>query len=210
MKVDLIATTPNAEEVIENAARTCYQSEPKENVVVGDLIRKLIKSGHHSVLEHAYCTFRINGCSRAMTHQLVRHRLMAISQESQRYVKKNQFDYVLPPSIKAWQNSRAEGIDHITGSQDFKNDMEIIQKMYDKWKDRGIRNEDARFVLPNACQSEIVISFNFREARHIFDVRCSEHAQWEIRAVAKEMLRQLFKEFPSVFEDLAEIYLENK
>lgn len=109
MKVDLIATTPNAEEVIENAARTCYQSEPKDNVVVGDLIRKLIKSGHYSVLEHAYCTFRINGGSRVITHQLVRHRLIAISQESQRYVKKNQFNYVLPPSIKAWQNSRAEG-----------------------------------------------------------------------------------------------------
>jgi len=86
MKIDLIAITPNAEEVIENAARTCYQSKPGEKHVIGDLILRLIKSGHHSVLEHAYATFRINGCSRSMTHQLVRHRLMAVSQESQRYV----------------------------------------------------------------------------------------------------------------------------
>ena len=197
MKIELVAITPNAVETIENAGRTCYQSETKGEV--GDLARKLIKSGHHSVLEHAYCTFRINGCSRAMTHQLVRHRLMAISQQSQRYVKEDQFDYVMPPSVKELGEGK---------EIQFFQDMQKIQTMYDKWKKYGLRNEDARFVLPNACQSEIVISANFREMRHIFEVRCDKHAQWEIRAAAKEMLKVLNEEAPSIFEDLAEKFLD--
>jgi len=193
MDIELVAVTPNAVEVIENAGRTCYQSEA--NGEVGDLAKKLVKSGHHSVLEHAYCTFRINGCSRAMTHQLVRHRLMAISQQSQRYVREDQFDYVIPPAIEEKHKDL------------FVSQMEVIQGMYNEWKIRGIRNEDARFVLPNACESEIVISFNFREARHIFEVRCDKHAQWEIRVMAKEMLRILNEEAPAIFEDLAEKFL---
>lgn len=200
MKVELVAITPNAEEVIENAGRTCYQSEPKEGYKTGTLIKALIKSGHLSVLEHVYCTFRINGVSRAMTHQLVRHRLMAVSQESQRYVKQDQFEYVVPPSIEFPANPDG----HLVWKEDFKKDMQIIQAMYDKWKSRGIRNEDARFVLPNACQSEIVISFNFREARHVFEVRCDKHAQWEIRAVANQMLKILNENAPNVFGDLVE------
>jgi len=200
MEIELVAITPNAVEVIENAGRTCYQSVAGEKHEIGDLVRKLIKSGHHSVLEHAYCTFRINGCSRAMTHQLVRHRLMAISQQSQRYVKEDQFDYVIPESIK---DMGEPAID------DFKDQMKQIQDMYNHWKSSGIRNEDARFVLPNACQSEIVISFNFREARYIFEVRCDKHAQWEIREAAKEMLKILNEEAPSIFSDLAEKFLIN-
>ena len=210
MKIELLEITPNAEELIENSARTCYQSKSSENYVVGNLIRKLIKNGHHSVLEHAYCTFRIIGCSRAMTHQLVRHRLMAISQQSQRYVNEKQFDYVVPPSIKDLENKLPEGDKDLNGIEDFKNDMKTIQEMYIKWKARGLRNEDARFVLPNACQSEIVISANMREFRHIFEVRCSKHAQWEIRSAAMEMLSQLYKKLPNVFEDLAKIYLEKR
>jgi thymidylate synthase (FAD) len=93
---------------------------------------------------------------------------------------------------------------------DFKNDMKIIQEMYAKWKARGLKNEDARFVLPNACQSEIVISANMREFRHIFEVRCSKHAQWEIREVAIEMLKQLHDKLPNVFEDLVEKYIETE
>jgi len=132
---------------------------------------------------------------------------MAISQQSQRYVKEDQFDYVVPPSIENMKHLCDD--ESVNGSEDFKRDMETIQCMYNKWKARGLRNEDARFVLPNACQSEIVISYNFREARHIFEVRCSKHAQWEIRAAAQEMLRQLCEKAPSVFEDLVEIHLEN-
>jgi len=206
MEIELLAITPDAEELIENAARTCYQSMPGEKHVVGSLIKKLVKSGHHSVLEHAYATFRINGCSRAMTHQLVRHRLMAISQQSQRYVKESQFDYVIPPAIKEITTMFGDFEDQ-TAEEVFRHDMQTIQNMYVRWKAMGLKNEDARFVLPNACQSEIVISANMREFRHIFEVRCSKHAQWEIRGVAIEMLKQLYEKLPNVFEDIVEEYI---
>ena len=98
MKVELLSITPNAEELIESAGRTCYQSKSKDGQV-GRLIRALIKSGHESVLEHGYATFRISEVSRALTHQLVRHRLCSFSQQSQRYVNEKQFGYVIPPSI---------------------------------------------------------------------------------------------------------------
>jgi len=207
VKIDLIAITPHAEKIIEESARTCYQSKPGEKHVVGDLIKKLIKSGHHSVLEHAYATFRISGCSRVMTHQLVRHRLCSFSQQSQRYVSEKQFDYVIPPSVRELESHVPKGDEILNGVEDFKNDMKIIQDMYVKWKARGLKNEDARFILPNACSTEIVISANLREFRHIFSVRCDKHAQWEIRNAALEMLKQLYKKVPSVFEDLAEKYI---
>jgi thymidylate synthase (FAD) len=193
MKIELVEITPNAEKVIEDAARTCYQSEDGGSLL-GTLIRKLIKSGHHSVLEHAYATFRINGVSRALTHQLVRHRLCAFSQQSQRYVNEKQFNYVIPPSIIKVGGDSAKKIFH--------SQMEEIQKMYEYWKNLGIKNEDARFVLPNACHTEIVISANFREFRHIFEVRADKHAQWEIRFAAMKMLNSLYNKAPSIFEDL--------
>ena len=99
MKVELIAITPNTESLIENAGRTCYQSEAKEGHITGTLIKALIKSGHDSVLEHASATFRMNEVSRALTHQLVRHRLCSYSQQSQRYCNEKQFEYVVPPTV---------------------------------------------------------------------------------------------------------------
>jgi len=191
MKVELIATTPDAERVIETAARTCYQSGDKAGSDTADvLLKKHLKSGHESPFEHAYATFRLSGVSRAMTHQLVRHRLMAVSQKSQRYVSEKGFEVVIPPSVPE---------EHL---DDFKADMETIRQMYAKWKARGLRNEDARFVLPNACATELVLSANFREFRHIFRVRCSPHAQWEIREACGIMLKDLHARAPSVFEDL--------
>lgn len=158
----------------------------------GTLLPKLLASGHESPFEHASATFRISGGSRAMTHQLVRHRLLAVSQKSQRYVSEKGFDYVRPPSIPEAYRS------------DFDGDMEKIRQMYEKWKARGIRNEDARFVLPNACATDIVITGNFREFRHIFRVRCSPHAQWEIRMVCQAMLDHLLPIAPAVFQDIAD------
>lgn len=193
MKVELVAITDNPERVIEFAARTCYQSAGgMKPETLGQLLPKLLASGHESPFEHAYATFRISDCSRAMTHQLVRHRLMAVSQKSQRYVSEKNFDYVIPPSIPA------EQID------EFKADMETIRGMYGKWKERGLRNEDARFVLPNACATEIVVSANFREFRHIFRVRCNRHAQWEIREACLLMLKELHGQAPRVFADIAQ------
>lgn len=197
MKIELLAITPNAEETIEFAGRICYRSEGKRGPgSAAKLIGKLIAMGHESPLEHASATFYISGCSRAMTHQLVRHRLISVSQQSQRYVDEKSFAYVIPPSIS---DERKE---------EFKKDMETVRAMYAKWKDRGLKNEDARFVLPNACASDIVISANFREFRHIFAVRCSRQAQWEIREVCSAMLRELYARAPSVFQDLMNLLVK--
>jgi len=191
MIIKLIAITPGAEFVIEQAARICYQSQSNiTNDSAQSFLPKLIKMGHESPFEHASATFTIEGCSRAMTHQLVRHRLMSVSQKSQRYVSENSFEYVIPKSIPADKHD------------EFCKDMETIRQMYSKWKSLGIRNEDARFVLPNACSTEIMISANFREFRHIFKVRCSKHAQWEIREACLQMLEILYKQAPTVFGDL--------
>ena len=179
--------------MIEQAGRTCYLSfDRMEDDSSGGFIRRLIKMGHESPLEHAYATFRIKNCSRAMTHQLVRHRLMSVSQQSQRYVSEEAFSYVVPESMPA------EWVD------DFHEDMKTIQQMYRKWRERGLRKEDARFVLPNACTSEIVVSANFREWRHIFKLRTSPKAQWEIRAVCRAMLAMLKDRAEACFDDLVE------
>ena len=191
MKVELIAITPDPERVIEAAARTCYQSRDRMDTdEAGSLLPKLLAAGHESPFEHASATFLISGCSRAMSHQLVRHRMMSVSQKSQRYVSEKGFAYVVPPSVPE---------EH---AEDFHRDMNAIQSMYRKWKDRGLRSEDARFVLPNACATELVISANFREFRHIFRLRCSRHAQWEIREACLMMLEALHQRAPGVFADI--------
>lgn len=190
--VELIAITPDSEKVIEKAGRTCYKSTPKNRPDSRKkFICNIIDRGHHSVLEHGYATFRITGASRSFTHQLVRHRLCAFSQQSQRYVDENNFAFVEPQSIA--DNSRAHDL--------FEKFMAEAKNAYRQLQAMGIKNEDARFVLPNAVQSVIVLSANFRELRHIFSVRCNQHAQWEIRSVALQMLRILKEEAPSVFED---------
>jgi thymidylate synthase (FAD) len=130
--------------------------------------------------------------SRACSHQLVRHRLASYSQKSQRYVKESQFEYVIPPQIKNL------GDDSI---YDFKKQMSIIQGMYEYWKSKGIKNEDARFVLPNACTTQIGMTTNFREWRSIFELRCDRHAQWEIREMCCKILEILYSNAPKVFED---------
>ncbi len=194
IEVELIAITPNPEKVIEEAGRTCYLSFDKIGAnSAEDFIHRLIKLGHESPLEHAYATFRIKNCSRAMTHQLVRHRLMAVSQQSQRYVNEEQFEYVMPEAMPE------EFI------ADYHNDMETIQKMYAKWRDRGLKKEDARFVLPNACTSEIVVSADFREWRHIFQMRMSKKAQWEIRKACTMIYEILKENAPNCFDDIKEM-----
>lgn len=192
LAVELIAMTPEPEKVIEQAGRTCYLSFDRiDDDSQSAFIRRLITMGHESPLEHAYATFRVRNCSRAMTHQLVRHRLMAISQQSQRYVDEEEFAYVVPEDLPA------EFV------EDFHRDMRTIREMYRKWRDRGVKREDARFVLPNACVSEIVVSANFREWRHIFSLRLSAKAQWEIRKACGRMLAILKEHAPACFGDIA-------
>jgi thymidylate synthase (FAD) len=197
MQIELLAITPDPERVIEQAARTCYQSGDRMMPEkIGQLLPKLIAMGHESPFEHAYATFRIGDVSRAMTHQLVRHRLMAVSQKSQRYVSENSFTWVVPPSVKP--DDLAE----------FNADMETLRAMYKKWKKRGLKNEDARFVLPNACTTELMVSANFREWRHVFQVRCHPRAQWEIREVCLAMLKVLGRHAPNVFGDLVAKFIK--
>jgi thymidylate synthase (FAD) len=191
LNVELIAVTPDAERVIEQAGRTCYLSFDRAGAHSEEsFIQRLLKMGHESPLEHAYATFRIKNCSRAMTHQLVRHRLLAVSQQSQRYVSEQAFEYVVPAGLPEAYVA------------DYHADMQAIQAMYAKWRERGLRKEDARFVLPNACKSEIVVSANFREWRHIFRVRLSPKAQWEIRQACTLILEQLSNHAPTCFEDI--------
>jgi len=191
LEVTLVAITPDPERVIEQAGRTCYQSYDRIGAQSHrDFIQRLIHMGHESPLEHAYATFRIRNCSRAMTHQLVRHRLMAVSQQSQRYVDEESFHYVVPETIPA------EFV------EDFHRDMAAIQQMYRKWRQRGLKKEDARFVLPNACVSEIMVSADFREWRHIFKLRLSPKAQWEIRRACGMMLTILKEHAEACFSDV--------
>ena len=189
--VELLMITPNAERLIESCGRTCYESYDK---VTEDshkkLIRHLIKSGHTSVFEHACVTFRITNVSRSFSHQLVRHRMASPSQKSQRYVKENDFEYVLPPSIEANPKAMAK----------YELGMMYIDSLYNDLVAEGIRKEDARYVLPNACTTTIDMTFNFRSLFNVFHLRGDKHAQWEIRKVAMDMLTLVKEHAPTVFE----------
>ena len=191
-KVELLSITPNAEKLIEAAGRTSYMSFDKQSQDSEKrFIRMLVKSGHHSVLEHAHATFRISGASRSFTHQLVRHRLCSIIQQSQRYVDESSFNYIEPDSIK--NNPQAHSV--------FIDFMNKAKEAYLKLSGLKIKKEDARYTLPNAVESQVVVSANFREWRHVIDLRGKAQAQWEIRRVAIEILRILRKHAPNVFGD---------
>ncbi len=194
MHIELISITPNAEKVIEEAGRTAYQSFNRMNEdSANKFISMIIKRGHTSVLEHASATFRISGVSRAFSHQLVRHRLASYTQKSQRYVSEDNFEYIIPDSIAL--DKRADCV--------FSKMMEKIKVCYQYLQELGISNEDARFVLPNACTTEIVVTANFREWRHILKLRTYRAAQWEIRAVCIEILNTLSERAPSCFVDIS-------
>lgn len=199
MKVELLFITPDAERLIETAGRTSYLSFDKQGKNTDrKFIKMLLRRGHYSVLEHAYATFRISGVSRAFTHQLVRHRLCSFTQQSQRYVDESNFNYIEPDSVIG--NPKAHSI--------FVRFMENAKEVYQELQKLGIKNEDARFVLPNAIESQIVVTANLREWRHILETRGDPEAQWEIRKVAIEILNILKTHTPTIFEDL-EVHEEN-
>jgi len=199
MKVELIAVTKylrgngTTEELLEHAGRVCYRSEGKEEP--SKFIQGRIREGHESIIEHASLTFEISGISRACSHQLVRHRIASYSQESQRYVDLSDPNLVVPPGVA--QSLEAMRIwDDLTGR---------MKRAYRDLLELGARKEDARFLLPNATATRIVVTMNFRELRHFFRIRCDRAAQWEIRALAQEILKLTYQVAPSVFQDL---YLE--
>ncbi len=192
MKVELLYITPEPEKIIEKAGRVAHQSFNKETPDSHiKFIRMLIKLGHTSVLEHAVASFKISDVSRSLTHQLVRHRIASYTQKSQRYVDESTFEYVTPDKIK--ENEAAFDI--------YNNFMNYCKETYKKLKEIGIPKEDARFVLPNATKTEIVLTANLREFRHMISLRGSKEAQWEIRRMFIEILKILKEYAPTVFED---------
>lgn len=200
MRIELLYITPNAERVIEIAGRTSYKSLKKQTEnSYKSFIKMLVKNKHESVLEHANASFKISGISRALTHQLVRHRLCSFTQQSQRYVNEDNFEYVEPNDIE--NNPSAHKI--------YTELMEEIRNKYSQLRKLGIKKEDARFILPNSTESEIIMTANFRELRHVITLRGEKAAQWEIRRLAIELLKILKKEVPNVFQDM-EIDEENR
>ena len=204
LKVKILAHTPNPEKVIAMSAKLCYSpvgvDEIEENLTdesIEKFLNMLINMGHESPVEHITFTFGIEGVSRSLTHQLVRHRIASFSQQSQRYVKLDQFEYIIPPEIE--KSEYAKNI--------FIKQMENSQKAYDilvKTLQRAGRTEkqaieDARYVFPNACETKIVVTMNIRSLYNFFEHRCCERAQWEIRELATEMLRQCKEISPILF-----------
>jgi thymidylate synthase (FAD) len=200
MKVKLIAITrpvdkETSEELLEHAGRVCYRSNKQGEP--DRFLENRIREGHESIVEHASATFEISGISRACSHQLVRHRLASYSQESQRYVDMSDPEFVVPPSV-AENPAAKETWDRFTAS---------VTETYRQLRAHGVRKEDARFTLPNATATRIVVTMNYRSLRHFFAVRCDPAAQWEIRALATEMLRLMYRQAPSVFRDLYERFI---
>lgn len=178
--------TPEA--LIEYAGRVCYCSEVNSDTRER-FIRRRIEQGHESILEHCSATVEISGISRACSHQLVRHRLASYSQESQRYVDMSGCYLVVPQSVS--ENSDA--------MRAWNNAASAIDAAYTTMVDLGIRREDARFILPNASQTRLVMTANFREWLHIFRLRITPEAQWEIREVCTQ-IRDVLREYaPAVF-----------
>lgn len=196
MKVTLLTYTPEPEKVVASAAKLCYSSSDIETLMSGltsekieTFIKKLTDLGHQSPLEHCTFTFGIEGVSRSLTHQLVRHRLASYSQKSQRYVREGQFEYIIPPTI--YNNPADLAV--------FDGVMQYIQEAYDYFIRNGIPAEDARFVLPNACETKIIVTMNIRSLLHFFEERCCERAQWEIREMADIMLDICKEVAPNIF-----------
>ena len=198
MMVKLVRHTPEPERTVAMSARLCYspigaaQLEEKiSDEQAAKLVRKLVSMGHLSTLEHVTFTFAIEGVSRVLTHQLVRHPIASYSQQSQRYVKEHDFETIVPASIASKPEAKAK----------FDKLMTEIQAMYDEFIALDIPAEDARYILPNATETKIVCTFNARSLLNFFSLRCCTRAQWEIRALANEMLRQCQAVAPVIFEN---------
>ncbi len=199
MNVELLYHTPDPERAIATAARLCYapvgaaelmETMPPERVE--SVLSTIMSSGHFSTLEHASYTFAVDGVSRALTHQLVRHRIASFNQQSQRYVKfTGEVAVVKPRSVAG--NEQAEAV--------FDEAIAAAVDAYHKLLDAGVPAEDARYLLPNAAESKIVITMNVRELLHFFSLRCCNRAQWEIRDMAMRMLELARPTAPFIFAD---------
>ncbi|NLY19916.1 MAG: FAD-dependent thymidylate synthase [Tissierellia bacterium] len=220
MKVKLINYTRDGERLIAQAGKLCYSPvgvdeimEDLDDASIEKFVKMLMKLGHYSPLEHVSFTFAAEGVSRTLTHQLVRHRLASYSQQSQRYVKLDKFEYIIPPAIE--ENKKAKKIfleameaDNIAYKQITE---ELFAKYYNQLLEKGVSEkkaksdaeknaiEDARYVFPNACETKIVFTMNARTLLHFFEVRSCNRAQWEIRNMAIEMIKCVKDIYPSLF-----------
>lgn len=197
MKVKLISHTPEPQRAVAMSARLCYSPVGAEQLVekmsdeqVAKLVSKIVDMGHSSTLEHASFTFAIEGVSRVLTHQLVRHRIASYSQQSQRYVSEHDFEYILPPTVAA--NAAAK--------EKFEALMDKIRTTYDELVELGVHKEDARYCLANATETKIVVTMNARALLNFFSLRCCTRAQWEIRKMAELMLAEVRQVAPLLFE----------
>lgn len=213
LKVKLVEYTPNPEKVIAAAAKLCYSA-----VGIDELEKKLddegskkflnmlMSYGHESPIEHVSFTFAVEGVSRSLSHQLVRHRIASYSQQSQRYVKLEQFEYIVPPEIEKDVDTRKIFIGAMENSQRAYDELADILK--EKYLKDGIEPitaekkaiEDARYVFPNACETKVIFTMNARSLMNFFKHRCCNRAQWEIRNLADEMLRVVKGVAPILFQ----------
>ena len=197
MNVKLISYTPDPDRIVAVAARLCYSNISPEDLYydltedeISNLIDIVSRNGHLSTFEHASFTFAISGISRSCTHQLVRHRIASYNQQSQRYVKFNgELQNIVPDSIS--EIDKAEEL--------FNSAMNSCKQAYDDLLNLNVPPEDARYVLPNASPSNMIVTMNARELNHFFSIRCCNRAQWEIRKLAWDMLVEVSKVAPRLF-----------
>lgn len=223
LKVKLIEYTPNPEKVISSAAKLCYSSVGVDDILNGlneenvqKFLDKLMSYGHMSPIEHVSFTFAVEGVSRSLTHQLVRHRIGSYSQQSQRYVKLNQFEYIVPPSIHKDEKAKEIFVKMMEDSQ--KAYDEIVDILKEKYIKNGMKKlgaekkaiEDARYVFPNACETKIIVTMNARSLFNFFEHRCCNRAQWEIHDLADEMLNQVREVAPILFKNAGPSCLKDK
>lgn len=196
--VSLLTYTPEPEKIVAAAAKNCYSGAGAQALMDGmdgaeaeKFLRMFMSLGHESVLEHVSFTFSVDGVSRSLMAQITRHRIASFSVKSQRYVKEKSFERVVPHTIE--ENPEARELFEIA--------MRSAEDAYRGLMELGIPKEDARFVLPNACATNILFTMNARELRHFFRLRCCNRAQWEIRELARDMLALVKKAAPLLFGD---------
>lgn len=196
MKVEILEYTPQPERLVAMAAKLCYTEstvtelhQRLEQSDVKGFINKLLKMGHLSPFEHISFTFGIEDISRVTSHQLVRHRIASYSQQSQRYVKFKEIEYIIPATILENRDLKQKFIEKIQESA----------QLYEEMVKNGIAAEDARYILPNAATTKIIVTMNGRALLHFFSLRCCQRAQWEIRALADEMLVKVKDLAPTIF-----------
>ncbi len=220
MRVDLITYTPEPEKIVSAAAKLCYSKTGTESILEGltdekikKFIEKLVSIGHESPIEHISFTFAVEGVSRVLTHQLVRHRIASFSQQSQRYVKLAQFEYIVPPMIKKdekalkiFEKAMQEDQEHYNALVDQLEGTYISEFLSNGMSEKAAKGkaekkaiEDARFVFPNACETKVIFTMNARTLLHFFKHRCCERAQWEIREMADRMLELVKEASPTLF-----------